>query len=362
VLVATPRFAPDIGGAETWTREVTAALAARGYRLRVVARWRAGLPPRHLEGEIEVLRIPGGRARFAAEVARAVRGGGADVVLAQYAALPPAIVTARSRKVPVLAVVHDVYGFAESVRLRGAVLGSARHVALERSLWVVPPDGYLVPSRATATSVRPLARGRPVWVVPSGADHVRPSPEAVQPDPDRVVFVGRLVPSKGVQDMLEACRLLRAGRGRRVRALVVGTGPAEPRLRRLAAGSGQEVRFVPSLADGALQRAVRGSAALVLPSVREGWGLVLSEAAALGVPYVAYDIPAVREQHELLGGGLLVPPSAAALADGMDALLADPQMAAALGAAGARAARGRTWAQAGEVVDAAIRELLEDGP
>ena len=46
----------------------------------------------------------------------------------------------------------------------------------------------------------------------------------------------------------------------------------------------------------------------MLPSRREGWGLVLTEAVARGLPYVAYDIPAVREQHEIAGGGRLVPP------------------------------------------------------
>jgi glycosyltransferase involved in cell wall biosynthesis len=96
----------------------------------------------------------------------------------------------------------------------------------------------------------------------------------------------------------------------------------------------------------------------VLPSTREGWGLAVTEAAARGVPYVAYDIPALREQHEELGGGLLVAPAPAALADAMATLLQDPDLRTTLGTTGRAAAAGRSWDAAAEVVERALEAVV----
>ena len=62
-------------------------------------------------------------------------------------------------------------------------------------------------------------------------------------------------------------------------------------------------------------------------SVREGWGLVVSEAAALGTPTVAYDVPGLRDSTRA-AQGVVVPPDPRALADWIPAMLrkwqADP--------------------------------------
>ena len=96
-----------------------------------------------------------------------------------------------------------------------------------------------------------------------------------------------------------------------------------------------------------------------MPSTREGWGLAITEAAARGVPYVAYDIPAVREQHELLQGGLLVAPRPQALAHGIERLLEDTALARRLGEHGRHQAAQLTWARSAEVAEAAIRQAVD---
>jgi glycosyltransferase involved in cell wall biosynthesis len=278
-----------------------------------------------------------------------------EVVLAQYSALAPAVAAAHRRGVPVVGIVHDVYGLAESIRIKGPAVGPVRYLGLERSLRLLRPDAFLVPSRATARNLAPLAGGRPVTVVPAGADHVPPDPGGVEVDPALVAFVGRLVRQKGGADLVAAMRILR-GRGSPARAVVVGSGPEAAALRATAAAEGLPVRFEPRLGWEELDRLVRGSAVLVLPSTREGWGLAVTEAAARGVPYVAYDVPAVREQHGELQGGVLVAPGPEALADAVEALLEDPGRARALGRRGREAASERTWAHAAEVVEAALDE------
>ena len=352
LLLCTPRFAPQLGGAETWTREVGRGLRARGHALSVVTRAAPGLPGRDRVDSIEVVRAPGGRVAFARAIASHVTGERPDAVLAQYSALPAAVLAARRAGVPCIGIVHDVYGVADSIRIKGPLRGLARTVGLEQWLRLVGPDAFLVPSRAVASRLAGLARGRPITVVPAGGDHLPPG-EPVARDPRQLIFVGRIVPQKGVADIVAAMAILKA-RGRGCHVVIVGEGPAAAALRDGARALGEAVRFVGSIPDEELDREIRRSLALLLPSRREGWGLAVTEAASRGTPYIAYDIPAVREQHEQLQGGLLVAAGPEPLAAAIEELLADPARAERLGEHGRGVAATMTWADAAAVVERSI--------
>jgi glycosyltransferase involved in cell wall biosynthesis len=352
VLLCSPRFAPQLGGAETWTREVARGLAARGHAVRAVSRAAPGVAPRDRRDGVEVLRATGGRTGLSRAVAAHARAWGPDAILAQYAALPAAVTAARALRIPVLAIVHDFYGLRDSVRMRGLATGLARTMALEQWMRALAPDGFLVPSHATAARLASLAGSRPVTVVPAGADHL-PGGTDVPRDRTQLLFVGRLVPSKGVDDLVDAMATLRA-RSLRCRLVVIGTGPDAARLASRASPLGDAVRFAGSLDDATLDREIRRSLALLLPSRREGWGLALTEAASRGTAYIAYDVPAVREQHGLLGGGVLVPADPAALAEAIAGFVRVPALAAELGGRGRAAAASLSWARAAAVVESAI--------
>src|ERR671937_1202634 len=70
VLLATPRFAPQVGGAETWTLEVCAGLVARGHRVEAVARAGPEEASQAPVRGVEVRRVPGGRLGVARAIGR----------------------------------------------------------------------------------------------------------------------------------------------------------------------------------------------------------------------------------------------------------------------------------------------------
>ena len=85
------------------------------------------------------------------------------------------------------------------------------------------------------------------------------------------------------------------------------------------------VEFCGNLPDhAAVIGRMKSAGVLVLPSTREGFGLVLAEAMACGTPCVAYDVPAVREVLADGEAGVLVAPrDVDGLARTIDRLLDD---------------------------------------
>lgn len=114
------------------------------------------------------------------------------------------------------------------------------------------------------------------------------------------LYLGRLTPEKGVST------LIRAWRDAPAPLLVVGEGPEEEALRRLAPSS---VEFHSTVSPESVPTLLRGARALLVPSLwYEGFGKVVVEAYASGVGVLASHIGALPEVVEHGVSGLLLPP------------------------------------------------------
>ena len=158
--------------------------------------------------------------------------------------------------------------------------------------------------------------------------------------PLRLVSVGRLVWEKAHHLLLDACFRLRA-RGADLRVTIVGEGPERWRLTMLWAtlGLGDWVELAGALPEPEVADALGAADLFVLSSVSEGFGVVLLEAMACGLPVVApalHGIPEIVEDG--VEGILFVPGSAEDLARAIDAARRDPEMRRRMGEAGRRKA------------------------
>lgn len=138
-----------------------------------------------------------------------------------------------------------------------------------------------------------VAAGKHVYLPRNGvdtgafADSERPGRDASRPL--EVVFVGRLVPYKGADVMLEACAgLMRAGR---VRVTIAGKGPQLEELKGVVErlGVGGAVVFRGDVPHAELPGLYAASDVFVMPSIREFGGAVVLEAMSCGVPVVVAD-------------------------------------------------------------------------
>jgi glycosyltransferase involved in cell wall biosynthesis len=177
----------------------------------------------------------------------------------------------------------------------------------------------------------------------------------------RLLCVGRLIPIKGhvvlLRAFAEARRALPS-----LRLDIAGRGPLEPALRALAKELGVDdaVRFLGYVAP--IQRAIEESAAVVVPSMGEGFGMVALEAMERARPVIAAEIGGLGELVEDGVTGLLVPPGEAApLAHAITRLGGDLGAAARMGDAGRRRALARFLQErCTDRTDLLYREKLEE--
>lgn len=156
-----------------------------------------------------------------------------------------------------------------------------------------------------------------------------------------VLFVGRLVPYKGIDVLLKACALMRergeSHGGGSFRLVIVGEGPLLHRLQSFTVDLRLSscVHFVGAVADAGLATYYQAADVLVLPSVtpNEAFGLVQLEAHACGVPVVSTNLPSGVPYANADGiSGFTVPPGDPnALASALERLLGDEELRARLG-------------------------------
>ncbi len=209
-----------------------------------------------------------------------------------------------------------------------------------------------------------------IRIVPNGVD-----PEKFKPnqnylknckhptaeDGQVVLFVGRLIPRKGVGYLIEAAKQV-VKEHSQTRFVVAGDGPLKSRL--IAdvnnARLGSNFDFIGDVAEGDLPRLYSCADVFAFPSIQEGQGIVLLEAQASALPVVAFDVSGVSEAVVDKETGLLVEPDVTAFAQALLNVLSDEALRQRLGAEGRkRILKELTWDLCAEKMLIVYREAAQ---
>lgn len=155
------------------------------------------------------------------------------------------------------------------------------------------------------TKIRVIPNGVELENIQIGIDQT-PQREG---DGKTIIFLGRLVPEKGVQVLIAALPGIIEAVGV-VRLVIAGKGPYQEELEKLAAslGVGKHVSFVGFVDDESRNRLLSQAAVAVFPSLYEPFGIVALEAMAAGVPVIVSDTGGLRDIIEHGIDGYLAPP------------------------------------------------------
>lgn len=348
---------PEAGGAEKYLHEIAYGLVGLGHQVTIrTAAYPGAVGDEVVDGV--TFRRRGGHysVYLRTLVAVLLRSGSYDVVVDVQNGVPflSPLVSGR----PVVNLVHHVHREQWPVVFKPPV---ARFGWWLES-WVAPRvyrrSRYVAVSRSTRAELIELgvdlAR---ISLVHNGTDAVA-DPEITKNPHPTIAVLGRLVPQKRVEVALEAAaRLLPQHPDLEV--LVIGSGYWESHLREETRrlGLGDVVRFTGHVSEAEKHHLLGSAWVLALPSLKEGWGLVVVEAGVHGTPTVAFRGAGGLDESVRDGvTGLLVDGGTHEFAAAIRSLLEDHVLRRRLSVAAGTWARRFTW---GDTTDrfAAVLEL-----
>lgn len=334
IAIATPRYAPDIGGVERHAEEHARGLVARGIPVEVLTTDPTGRLPRiERRDGVLVRRFPtiaGDDVFFISpRLARWCwqQAGRYRLVHAHsYHTLVPLAAGTGARRANVPLVITAHYHGTGHTPLR-----SLLHIPYR------PVAGRVLHAAASVITVSAAEAGwlerdfgdLPLHVVPSGVGLADHDPDAPVPPPDgrepgelTILSVGRLEAYKGVERIVSALPHLPP----EARLTVIGIGPASDAIGAAAdrLGVRDRVRLLGRVSSETLASWYDVADVFVSLSLEEAFGMTVLEGAAAGAPVVASGIPAHREVAGYVPSGriTLVEPAieGAPLADAITAV------------------------------------------
>lgn len=308
VLMATPRFLPEIGGVERHVERLGERLVRRGCSVTVLTTGlERGLPPEERIGSIDVRRVrawPRERGIYAAPgIYAEIRRGEWDIVHVQSYhtfVAPLAMLAAAKADLPYVVTFHGG-GHSSQLRTRIRPLQvRALRPLLRRADRLVAVARFEVEHYGRGLAL-PADR---FVLIPNGSDLPEPAQAMAprrRPEQLQIASVGRLERYKGHQRVIAALPHMLAARPE-ASLWIAGSGPYEQELRRLAdsLGVADRVTIEAVPADAAQELASRLAAVdvVVLLSEFETHPLAVLEALALGRPVVVADTSGLRELAE----------------------------------------------------------------
>lgn len=329
-------FPYTIGGAERWYRSLAEALARGGHEVTYLTtrRWDAGEEP-SVEG-VRVMGVAGPRGLYTAEGRRAIGpplafgagvlrhllGHGRRYDVVHTAAFPyfSALAVGAARRHAGYEVVVDwqevwTRGYwREYLGAAGGAAGAAVQGLCLRLRQHALCDSAIVERRLRAAGLRDVTRL-------AGLRDLPPAREPVEAG-HAVVYAGRHIPEKQVPALIPAFVLAR-DHVPGLRCEIFGDGPDRASVLRAIEerGLAREVSAPGFVEQGVLDEAISRALCLVLPSRREGYGLVVVEAASRGTPSVVVDgddNAALELVEEGVNGVVAASASPADLADAIE--------------------------------------------
>jgi glycosyltransferase involved in cell wall biosynthesis len=282
---------PEGGGSERYIERIAADLVADGCQVEILCSRHAGAAGRQRRDGI-LFRHAGGRCTVYARalitlLRQRMTGQGPDVIVDVHNGIPffARVIAA----CPVVVLVHHVHREQWSVVFGPRLARLGWWLESQLSPRVHRGCQYVAVSQVTRRELIGLGvDGEAIAVVHNG------TPPSAGGGPDRdeqpsLVVLGRLVPHKRVEHALEVIARLRAEfDGLRLRVIGEGWWREELEAAAQRLGVADRTTFTGFVDEDVKEDLLARSWLMLAPSVKEGWGLMVVEAAAHGVPSIAY--------------------------------------------------------------------------
>jgi glycosyltransferase involved in cell wall biosynthesis len=361
IAILTELFFPHIGGTEVRLYEIGRRLVARGHDVDAFTiRHSLQVPKEEQMNGIHVHRYGYSPSYFTPNGLRSCTG-----------VLWYSLITAFKS----IGTNYDLYYFGQWPLLHGLLtkplvspcvlewceVWRRRIVLLEKTLGRLIANHVAVSefTKHRMTEFLNLSPQR-ITVIPNGVDLSQFSDHTTTRTWGRLVYVGRLAPHKGLDDLLEAFRVVKE-KNSQVELFIAGSGTSLSSLREHARGL-DGAHIVGQLTEAEKVDLLKSSWLFVMPSAREGFGIAPLEAMAAGTPVLTVDHPdnglkAICKH----GNGIVTPPNAASIAAAVSELLSNEEEWNAMSKASLRFAEEHDWENIVDQTEAYFNSIVNNG-
>ncbi|MFH0889600.1 MAG: glycosyltransferase [Candidatus Aenigmatarchaeota archaeon] len=297
-IVHITKYFGGIGGVETYTKSIAEAARDKGNEVTIICASEKNVRKEKTENGIKIIYLP--------EITRIMNAPITKQIVTELARIKPDIIHLHipnpwgevnaflykivNPKVKIIATYHsDVVGYSLLMKT----------LSFLRTLYLVPSLSLFC-SRVIATSDNYISGslalrmvGKKVVVIPLGVDTSKFSPAQKSGGKFCFLFVGRLIPYKGLEYLIKAAGILKLS-DKKFTIKIVGDGKLRKNLEKLARllNVSDVVKFTGSVGNKDLPGVYRNCDAFVLPSVykTEAFGISQLEAMASGKPVISTNI------------------------------------------------------------------------
>jgi glycosyltransferase involved in cell wall biosynthesis len=282
---------PHAGGAEVFTHEVAKRWVADGHAVTLIASNFVGAAPTEVIDGIRIIRLGNYltvRSQARSYYRKHLRWN-FDVVVDEYTNIP--FLAPQFVREPVVFLVHEVVG-AKHLAVLPPGISHLMHYVME-------PQWYAHYRNVDTVTVSNSTRDElqkfditKIRVVPQGLSNEPLEKVPAKEDVPTFLFVGLLKKANLADDCIRAFKII-ASEIPEARLWIVGRGAQRDKLEAMA--KGLNVEFFGYVDEARKLELMRRAHAMLVPGIREGWGLIITEANACGTPAIAYDIVGYRD-------------------------------------------------------------------
>jgi len=305
------------GGVEARCFNIARNLS-KNHNLTVITSWKKGQLRNHKIENIKILRVGPhhdysnegkvlSRFKFALAAYKIAKKIKSDVINGyNFISYLPAYYAAKKTKAKKIATYHEVWA-GEWIKNKGLVAGSLGAIwekLVLKSRW----DKIISVSKFTANRlIKNKIPKSKIKIIPNGIflkDFQRKEKKYKEPT---ICTISRLTPKKRVEDVIKATNLIKKEIPN-IKLIIVGKGNEITKLKELTKKLNLEknVKFTGFVKEHKdVIKILKNSQVFCLPSVLEGFGIVILEAMAANVPYVCSDIEVLKEVTKNGVGGLI---------------------------------------------------------
>ena len=369
ILQVTPYFFPHFGGVESHVLGLSENLIKMGHDVEVVTSRYSRMPETETLNGIRITRLPQWINMFntpiVTSIRQFVRRTHADII---HVHSPPPFTERFAAKGAKEAGKPFVVTHHCDLELKG-LFGNTAVNFYQKFLGKYPLE---VADRVISTTESYATTSRTLWdtdvtVIPNAVDIKRFNLEnkgelirdkySIRNDP-LALFVGRLVPHKGIGILIRSLTYTRTGK-----LMIVGDGPYKKWLIDLVKklDLNERVIFVGPVDDYWLPSYYSATDVVILPSTSrlEAFGIVGLEGMASGKPLILSDIPGVRDVISEKEGYIVEPLDPNAIAEALDKIWDAPDMAREMGKRGRKRVETLfSWEKVSKDVEEVFNEIL----